>query len=392
MFILAVWALASACTDSKKNIVAGNTENYTCPMHPQIVQHEPGTCPICAMDLVPAGRGGAKNQLSLNDEQLLLANVKTMKLERGQFGAGKVLNARLVANPEATEVISSHYQGRIERLFVKEAGIKIRKGQPIFQIYSESLQTLQLDYLLQVKQAAAFPDEKIYKDLKEAARNKLKLFGLGDAQIQALLKNGKTSPVVTVYSPASGVVSGLQASEGQYLNEGSVMMQIDDYSSLWVEADVYPQELGSLSAGATVKVVVQGLTEPLFSQINFIGPEFDASSQIINIRASLTNEQGLLQPGMHAQLFLPLKQESRTIKLPLDAVLRDGHGAHVWIKTGNNKFAPRMVQTGAEDDTEIVISSGLTEGEEVVVSGAYLLYSEFVLKHGGSADMRHASM
>ncbi|MES2874118.1 MAG: efflux RND transporter periplasmic adaptor subunit, partial [Bacteroidota bacterium] len=258
LITLAPSLFIAACRNEKK---VASSQNYTCPMHPQVIKDAPGSCPICGMDLVPVSKGGDKNELILMDSQIQLANITTMQIATGNFGTSKVLNARLVTNPELSEVISSRYAGRIERLFVKETGRQVSKGQPLFQIYSEELQTLQQDYLLQVKQVAAFPNEKIYGTLREAAKNKLRLFGYSNAQIENLARGNKTSPFVTVNANASGVVNEVSVSEGQYVSEGSPIIRLENLSQLWVEADVYPGEANSIKVGTPVKVTVNGFPE-----------------------------------------------------------------------------------------------------------------------------------
>lgn len=378
-------AVLTACKNKEQGHAHqhASSEKYTCPMHPQVVQDGPGTCPICKMDLVPIRNNGAKVELQLSQRAVQLANIKTVKTGKGQFQASKVLNARIVNNPELSEAVSSRYAGRIEKLFVKETGYAVAAGQALFQIYSEQLQSLQQDYLLQVRQSEAFPGEKIYKDLKVAAAKKLGLFGFTQAQIRELVRNNRTSPFITVYSPASGIVNELMVSEGQYVSEGMSVMRLENYSSLWVEADIYPNESAVVKIGDVVKVRVNGLSgQEQESKIDFIAPQLNASTQILTVRAPLRNSRNLLQPGMQAEVFLPLSGKEEAIKLPLNAVIRDGKGAHVWVMTGNNKFALRQVHTGKEDDESILIDSGLSGNEEVVISGAYLLYSEFTLKKG----------
>lgn len=380
LMVLCSGLIFSACKgEHEKHAEAGK---YTCPMHPQIIKDGPGTCPICKMDLVPINSEGGKNELSLSESQIQLANIHTMMINRTDFSTSKVLNGRLIVNPEQTEVISSRYAGRIEKLFVKEMGRSVSKGQPIFQIYSEELQTLQQDYLLQLKQVAAFPEEKIYQSMREAAKNKLRLFGYSDAQIRALTTAGKTAPLLTVYSSASGIVTELNVSEGQYLSEGSPVLKLENFTQLWLEMDVYPNELGNIRLGTKVQASINGVSdEEQTLTIDFISPQMDPSSQILKVRAPIRNP-GNLQAGMQATVFLPLAEISDALSLPLDAVVRDEKGAHVWIKTAKNTYSPRMVRTGEEDAEQIIILSGLENVKEVVVSGAYLLSSEFILKKG----------
>ncbi|MEJ6982472.1 efflux RND transporter periplasmic adaptor subunit [Pedobacter sp. P351] len=374
----------AACKNEKKAV---STQKFTCPMHPQVLKDAAGSCPICGMELVPVSASGTNNELTLMESQIQLANIKTMAIAAGSFGTSKILSGRLVTNPELSSAISSRYAGRIERLYVKETGRQVAKGQPLFQVFSEELQTLQQDYLLQAKQVAAFPNERLYVSLREAAKNKLKLFGYSNTQIDGLARTGKTSPLVTVFATASGIVNEISVSEGQYVTEGSPIIRLENFNQLWVEADVYPGEANAIKIGTTVKVTINGFPEQT-AKINFISPQIDPSSQILKVRAPIKN-QGQLQSGMQATVMLPTASINNAVSLPLNAVIRDGKGAHVWIKTGKNSFSPRMVTTGQEDANQTIITSGLENVNEVVVSGAYLLSSEYILKKGSNPMSGH---
>jgi len=367
---------------NNKNSSVKSDTKYTCPMHPQIVQDAPGTCPICQMDLVPLNQAGNEMELMLNASQIQLANVQTMKVGTGTFSSSKVLNGRLVSNPEATEVIASKFAGRIEKLYVRETGRLLSAGSPVYSIYSEQLQTLQQDYLLQLKQVAAFPAEKIYQTMRDAARNKLLLFGYSEAQIRSLAKSDKISPNITVYAKRSGIVREINVTEGSYIAEGTTIVNLEDLGQLWVEADVYPAEVNLVKQNMTVKVQVNDLGKEQTVKINYISPQINPGTQLLTIRGIISNPSGDLQPGMQATVFLPSASVSNSVRLPLAAVVRSEAGSHIWIRTGVETFSPRNVSTGAEDAENIVITSGLKNGEEVVISGAYLLSSEFVLKKG----------
>lgn len=358
-------------------------------MHPQVIKDGPGSCPICKMDLVPMNSTVRQNELSLSDSQIQMANIQTIIVDRANFKTSKVLNGRLVINEHQSEIISSRYAGRIEKLYVKETGRFINKDQALFQIYSEELQTLQQDYLLQLKQVAAFPEEKIYQTLRDAAKNKLHLFGYSDSQIKGLSLKGKTEPLMMVYSSASGIVTELNVSQGQYLSQGTQVLRLDNLNMLWLEMDVYPDELSSIKIGMPVQVSFDGMSrEEQLLKIDFISPQMDPSSQIVKVRATIQNP-GDLQAGMQARVLLPLADISDAMSLPLDAVIRDERGAHVWVKNENNTYSPRMVQTGEEDSERIIILSGLENVKKVVVSGAYLLSSELILKTGSDAMAGH---
>lgn len=381
-FLIVLLIVASCGTKTReKDGEQAGSQKYTCPMHPQIVEDHRGTCPVCKMDLVPLNQQAVPGEIELSDSQIRLANIKTVKVGLGEFGTKRTLNARIVSNQESVEVISSKFPGRIDVLLVKEPGVSLSAGQPLFRVYSEQLLTLQEDYLLQVKQAAAFPDEKIYKDLLKAALRKLQLFGYSARQVNELRKRCKPDPLITVYAPSSGVVKELNVQEGQYVTEGMPLMRLEDYSSVWVEADLYPEESDDVKLEAPLSVFVPGIGEQL-TRINFIAPQLGEGNQILRVRASLQNPTGLLQPGMTAQATLGKERVERAIRIPLDGVIRDEKGAYVWVMKENHKFVMRTVETGAEDDRSVIVTSGLSTGENVVISGAYLLYSEQVLKKG----------
>ncbi|OLY94532.1 membrane fusion protein, Cu(I)/Ag(I) efflux system [Cnuella takakiae] len=373
----------AAVTDAKK-------QTYTCPMHPQIVQNSPGTCPICGMDLVPFDKNNTDDALQLSEAQQALAGITTTTVGTGSLSNFTQLNGRLVINPEATEYVSSRVPGRIEVLYFKELGVPVRKGQAVYKIYSEQLATLQQEYLLAVRQASEFPGDAHFQQILKASRQKLLLYNMSEAQIANIVKSQKTDPYVTYFAPASGVVAELSITEGQYVAEGATIMRIEGYGSLWVEADVYPSEAGNVRIGQQVKVIVPGWEDqPHRMTIQFITPALQSGTQLMQIRGSIPNVNGQWQPGLQANVLLPGKSAANALTLPVDAVIREQKGMHVWIEKEKGKYEPRMVTTGMETAGLVEITSGLAEGDKVVATGAYLLYSEFILKKGKNPMAGH---
>ncbi len=364
---------------------------YTCPMHPQVVQDAPGSCPICGMDLVPvkADKAGAAT-LTLSGEQMQLANVTVRPVSSAgaPLDNATVLNARLAADQNKTEVISSRVAGRIERLYVKETGQIVRKGQVLYDIYSEPLLTDQQEFLIALEQERAFPGETKYSQFRQAAEQKLSLYGMTPAQIAALARLKTVQPRIPFVAPAGGTVTEIAASEGQYVAEGSLLYRLVNLGQLWVEAELYPGEVGFVKVGDQVPVSVVGIEngQNLTARVSFINPEYQNGSQVLLLRAVLPNPGGRFQPGQQARVTIRhttrqnLAQPGLT--LPTDAVVRSGEGAVVFVQTAANTFQPRQVQTGVETDERVTITGGLTGDERVVMSGAYLLYGEMVLKKG----------
>ncbi|SDJ74043.1 membrane fusion protein, Cu(I)/Ag(I) efflux system [Pedobacter sp. ok626] len=376
----------AACSNEKKpeaGAVKEKQQTFTCPMHPQIIKHEMGTCPICGMDLVPFEKNSDDKALKIDEKRQALANITTIVIGENILSGGKELNGRLTVNPEQSSYISSRIAGRIEQLYVRETGVKVSKGQPLYKLYSEQLATLQQEYLMAVAQEKQFQGDKIERQIVASAKQKLLLYGQSESQVQQLLKTQKKDPFVVFYAPESGVVAELSVTQGQYVTEGNPILRLEGYGQLWVEADVYPAEAAKIKQGQKVKVVVAGWEDqPQEITISFITPSLQSGTQLTQIRGSIPNPGNQWQPGLQANVFLPSGNKSKVLTLPVDAVIRDGKGMHVWIKTGKDSFEPRLVKTGTENDNQVEISEGLTNGDQVVVTGAYLLYSEYILKKG----------
>jgi Cu(I)/Ag(I) efflux system membrane fusion protein len=335
------------------------------------------------MELVLVSTEGNAHELMLNESQIALANITTMVVGTGNLDNYKRLNGRLAVDPQRTVYISSRVPGRIEQLYVKETGVAIRKGQPLYKIYSEQLAGLQQEYLLATEQSASFPDNDRFKQIEAAARQKLLLYDVPPYTLDQIKQQKKTDPYVTYTASVNGVVAALQAGEGQYVAEGSAIMQLEDYDVLWVEADVYPAELDQVASGKKVKVVVSGWeNQPLNMQIDFITPALQTGTQLAQVRGAVPNPNHQWQPGMQANIYLPAGDRSNVLTLPVDAVIRDEKGTQVWLKKGRDRFVPRTVKIGTENFDRVEIKEGLEEGDNVVVTGAYLLYSEYVLKKG----------
>lgn len=385
ILLLFVGSFFACSNDNKKTVANSDGSKYTCPMHPQIIKDEMGTCPICAMDLVKVSQQKKVQGLTLMENQIRLANIKTIKIGENSFTDRKLINARLVNNPLNTQIISSKFSGRVNQLYFQEAGLKVNKGQALYKIYSEELLTLQKDYMLNLKQQKAFPQEKIYQNLLSASRNKLSLYGYSTPQINALVTNNQTNPYITVYAPMSGVITELNINEGQYVSEGSTVYRLEDFDSLWVEADLYPSESGEIKVGQAIEILISGFeNQPIKTKVEFVSPQLNDASQILTIRSSVRNVNYNFQVGMQANISFAYFSQNNGLTLPNDAVLRDESGNHVWIKTNKSDFEYRIVEIESENEKSVLIKSGIKKGEEVVISGAYLLSSEYILKKGGA--------
>ncbi|MBI1767146.1 MAG: efflux RND transporter periplasmic adaptor subunit [Bacteroidetes bacterium] len=387
--LLLFGTLALSMCGKKNEHAQHDATKYTCPMHPQVIQDKPGSCPICGMDLVKMdATAGADGSIMLNESQIKLANITTTLTRFENMGENTILTGKLMVNEEQTEVVSSRVQGRIEKLYLKEIGQRVTQGQALYEIYSEQLLILQQEYLLALRQFDELKEPR-YESFLKASEKKLVLFGMTKEQVSQLALRKKTDSRITFVAHVSGVVARIDATEGQYVSEGSALYRIERLDQVWAEAELYTGESSLVKTGDIVRVKISGFeNETVVGKVTFLSPEYRQGSQIITLRAQINNSKKEFLPGMQATVILS-HSEKKAIALPVDAVIRDGKGSHVWILEKDGAFKPRMVQTGLENFEKVEITEGIEEKENVVITGAYLLYGELVLKKGGDLSAGH---
>lgn len=360
---------------------------YTCSMHPQVMQSQPGKCPVCGMQLIEVKKtmNGNSDDILLNDEQIRLGNIKVDSITSTGIGDKIYLTATLNYNQYKTTSVSSRVMGRIEKLYFKNAGDYVKQGDKLFDIYSEELNNAKQEYILALQQQSQVNNLIVdYNQLLQSAKNKLLLWGLTETQIKDLAATHEATPLTSFYSPVSGYITTLDIKEGDYAMEGGTIVRLADLSTLWAEAQAYTSQLAELDKSGTALVQIPDMPDKKFSgKIEYANPEISPDTRIDLIRVTVPNTDMKLKPGMPAYVIISsIKHNSLT--LPIDAVLRDGKGATVWLRTNHNTFISRMVQTGLETDDRIEITFGLKPGDMVVTSGAYLLNSEYKFKKGSS--------
>lgn len=325
-----------------------------------------------------------KDEIELSELQIQLGNVRTDTIRNGTIGDQLVLTATLNFDQRKSSSVSSRVMGRVEKLYFKNLGDYVKNGSPLYELYSEELNNAKQEYLLALDKRKAFADETVidFDQLLQGAKNKLLLWGMSEGQVLELAQSKKATPTTTFYSSSSGYITTLDIREGDYVMEGGTIVKLADLSSLWAEAQVYTSQLAELDKNSAAVVLLPDFDgKEITGRIEFVNPEINPDTRINLIRVSIPNPGNQLKPGMPAYVLLksPLR---KTLTLPVDAVIRDGKGATVWIQTANKTFKSVMVQTGLETDDRIEIKSGLKNGDVVVISGAYLLNSEFIFKKG----------
>ena len=372
---------------------------YTCSMHPQIHEEHPGDCPICGMHLIPVTRAApaAAHTIRLSAEQIRLGDIRTVAAGgAAPVGAGKAapaLTGRVVLDQDQLTQVSARVPGRVEQLNVRNAGETVRAGQPLYALYSEELLKTQQEFLLARAQQRELQGSGIdYAPLVAAARTKLRLWGMTTAQLQQVIRAGRVLNPVPYFSPAAGVVQALAVRAGDYVQEGSPVVQLADLGTVWVEVQRYATD-APLREGQAVSVTFPARPgRRATGRVSFVSPELAADSRVTLVRIRLPNPAGAYTPGLQALVQVgspPVVPTSPSdapatgpLTVPTAAVLHEAAGSTLWVRLPDGSFEGRTVRLGEQAGSRVAVLSNLRAGEQVVVSGAYLLNSAYVLDHG----------
>ena len=382
--------LLASCGHTKqpteKPAIVKNNFYYTCSMHPQVHEAHPGNCPICGMKLIKvemAGKGNKEaGRIRLTASQMQLAGIQTDTVREENTGAQKTVTGTVTVDENNAGELSARLSGRVQQLFVRTIGEPVSKGQAVYAIYSEDLQEAEKELLLAKEQQQKLHNPDVdYRSLISAAENKLKLWGLRPAQVTALERSRKVSPVITIKSTVSGTVTDIGVHEGDYVTEGTTILKAAGLSTLWVEAQLYAGEGSDYKLSDPVSVSLPDLNGMVIKgRIGFINPELSNGSKVELVRIGIPNANGQIRPGMQA--YISFGGGHSTLAVASPAVITSGKGSLVWVKNSDGSFSPRMVELGSGNDNYVQVVSGVSNGEIVVTSGAYLLNSEAIFRNG----------
>ncbi len=323
------------------------------------------------------------NMLILSENERLMANIRTETAVIKNISENTLLAGKTAIDEKGVKVITARLKGRLDQLFVKNPGEHIVQGQAIYSIYSEELLADENDYIRAVEQYNnAIAQKEIAKQLLDASRKKLLLWTLTEAQINVIEKSKKAENFMKFYSPYPGYVLEIPVREGEYVEVGSVIFKVADLNTLWIETQVYSDEVKYLNQNPTLSVEFEVFPDEIFKgAIIFDNPLLEEGQKVNLIRVQVSNTNNKLKPGMMAYIYLK-RNEKKTLVIPKSALLVES-AISVWVENNDGMFEQRMVTTGIENKKEIEILSGIKPGEKVVVSGAYFLKSESVIRQGG---------
>ncbi len=387
ILLITALVLAFGCGKKPAKVEADDGTYYTCSMHPQVMEQHPGPCPICKMPLVAVKKNTAPEEgaLQLNTLQVQLGNITLDTARVRTIQEELLLPGRIVVDQRQLTTVSTRVMGRVEKLYFKNIGEHVTKGQPLYALYSEDLNATVSELLFARDMAKkADPATEDPGRLERSARNKLIAYGLTEEQVDAFATLTIAPYTIAFLSPASGVITELPIREGETLMQGAMVMKLASLSALWAEAQIYPMDRTRIKFGTECRITLPALPDTVISaRLTFANPELDPSSIVGLIRLEIPNEGGQLLPGMQAYIHVPTSG-TKALALPTGAILRDGDGASVWVSSGPGKFKVIMIKTGLEAGGLTEVTEGIKAGDQVVITGAYLLNSEYKFRQGSN--------
>lgn len=391
--------------------------NYICPMHGQIIQNEPGSCPICGMDLVlqeveqpekmsreekilywvapmdanyrrdkpgksPMGMDlvPVYDQPEQSSDAVHISaavqqniGVKTVKVLRGELQPKVSTVGYVEYDEDAISHIHIRTEGWVEKLIIRAVGERVKNGQLIAEIYSPEIIRAQQDFIQVLAQDGS--------SLSRAAERNLMALGMSRTQLQRLRKTRKVTQTLKIYAPQDGIVERMMVRDGMFVTPKDELFSLVKLSSVWIQASVFERQAKSIAEGQAMTAILNAFPQRQWSgKVDYIYPELDEMTRTLRVRLRVPNDDRKLKKGMYAEVNINVDKINNVLIIPRQAVIRDAQQERVIVALGEGRFQAREVITGAEVNEQVAVLSGLKEGEEIVTSAQFLIDSEASLK------------
>jgi Cu(I)/Ag(I) efflux system membrane fusion protein len=359
--------------DAPANASAQHAEidHYTCSMHPSVNQPGPGKCPICGMDLIPVTKRQRTDDSVLIDEaRRQLIGVRTAPVIEGAMTRTFRALGRVTYDESAFTDVNLKVSGWISKLLVNQTGQRVSLGQTLFTLYSPELYNAQQDFLLATASGSRVDQ------LARAARKRLSLLGLSDAQIEAIASAGTPLDTLPITSPASGFVIEKDVVEGASVQAATRLFRIAALDNVWVEAEVFAEDLAHVRVGQHAKVTLDYVPGRAYdAKVAYVYPYLESAARTGRVRVELANKQRELRPGMYASVELTADIGSR-VQVPASALVYTGPRRLVFVDLGAGRFKPQEVRVGSEAGGMYEVLEGLKPGDVIAISGMFLIAAE----------------
>jgi len=364
--------------------------NYVCPMHPQIVRDEPGTCPICGMDLVGKTLASTETKrptVTLSAAVVQNMGVRTATVERGTLW--KYIRTQGTVDYDVDRILQIHprTEGWIETLYVRTEGVRVKRKDDLADYYSPSALWAQTEYLAQLEEneLSSFdtPGDTggAGKRRLAQARQLLRQLNVPEMYLMGVEDSYQPRDILPLRAPQGGVVTSVRAREGMFVTPWDALFTIVDLSEVWVMVDIFEHQIAWVRPGLTAEV-----TSPAYpgqtwqARVDFVYPEVHPKARTLRARIEVRNVDELLLPNMFVAVVIYGGPKRDVLIVPREALIVTGEREAVIKAQGEGRFRPVDVKTGMWRGDSVEILSGLEEGDRVVVSGQFLIDSESSLQ------------
>jgi len=358
---------------------------YTCSMHPSVHAHEPGKCPVCSMDLTPVTKSDEQSGVVQVDEaRQKTIGIRTEKVVKAPLSLDIRAVGKLTYDETRLTDVVLKVGGYISGLRITATGQPVKKGEPLFQIYSPELFAAQQDYLLARTSRDALGSAGHGDDLVRAAETRLELLGLTRGQIDGVAKSGKPIEKLSFASPASGYVIEKTVVEGASIKAGDRVFRIAALDKIWVEADVFEADLARITKGQKASIALSYIQNRTFDgEVTFVYPYLDPNARTGRVRIELPNTGLELKPDMYANVTFHVALGDK-LQIPTSAIIYTGPRRIVIVDLGGGRLAPREVTLGAQSGDRAEVISGVNDGDAVVTAGNFLIAAESRIRSSGT--------
>ncbi len=355
----------------------------------------PDTSPVpkkdqMGMDYIPVyeGEDAATNDsgLKISAEKIQKMGVKVEAAKLQMLDRTVRASGRVEIDESRSYTVTAKFEGYIERLHVNTTGQPVGRGQPLFEVYSPELVSAQREYAIAAQgvgqlNAAGSEAQAAMKQLADSSLQRLKNWDISEEQLKALAHSGTAKRTLSFRSPVNGIVTEKKAIQGMRFMPGDVLFQIADTGSVWVQADVFEQDIGAVNVGQKAKIKINAYPGEVFvGRIAYVYPTLNAATRTVPVRIELANRKGRLKPAMFAEVEIPVAGATQVVTVPNAAVIDSGSKQVVIVQVGEGRFEPRHVRLGQRGGEFVQILEGIKEGELVVAAANFLIDAESNLK------------
>ena len=348
---------------------------WVAPMDANYRRDKPGKSPM-GMDLVPVYADGADDDgssVTISPEMVQNLGVRTAVAERSHLWRGIDTVGYVDYDESKVSHIHLRTEGWIENLAVQSEGERVTKGQRLFDLYSPELVNAQEEFVQALKLGN--------KELIRASLSRLAALGIPASQIKQLEKDKKPSQTIPIYAPQDGVVASLSVRDGMFVKPATRIMSLADLSSVWLLAEVFERQADWVKVGLPAEVSLAFLPGRTWEgKVEYIYPSLDPKTRTLKARLRFSNPDEALKPNMYANVKIYGRPKNDIVVIPIEALIRTGREERVIIARGEGRFEPRQVRAGIESGEWVEIIEGVEPGENLVVSGQFLIDSEASLK------------